>query len=151
MATLVVVPCGKRKIWDVDPKAGPPQARKAYQGAPFKVNREYAEKFADEWLILSAKYGFIEPDFVIPRNYNVTLSDPTSNPISLAELQAQVQEKRLDRFDLVVALGSSTYAETVRAAFSGTAVRVIAATAGLGLFRTMGEVRRAIDENRPWR
>jgi hypothetical protein len=151
MATLVTVPCGKRKIWDIDPEAGPTPAREVYQGVPFKINREYAEKFADQWFILSAKYGFIEPDFVIPENYNVTFDDPESNPISLAELQAQVRDKGLDRFDLTVALGSTTYAETVRNSFAGTRVTVIAPTAGLPIGRAIGQVRRAIDENRPWR
>ena len=72
MSVLVVVPCGMRKIWDMNPSAGPTPAKNAYVGAPFKVNRAYAEKFADRWVILSAKYGFIDLDFVIPENYDVT-------------------------------------------------------------------------------
>ena len=58
--TLVIVPCGKSKIWDRDPDAGPTAARAAYVGSPFKVNREYAETFGEAWVILSAKYGFLQ-------------------------------------------------------------------------------------------
>lgn len=40
---LVIVPCGQEKIWDKKPDLGPVPARDVYTGAPFKVNREYAE------------------------------------------------------------------------------------------------------------
>ena len=36
------------------------------------VNRDYAEEFADRWVIVSAKYGFIDPEFVVSSDYNVT-------------------------------------------------------------------------------
>lgn len=54
VSTLVVVPCGKRKIWDKYPSAGPTKAEDVYIGAPFKVNREYAEKYGSRWVVLSA-------------------------------------------------------------------------------------------------
>ena len=69
---LVVVPCGQGKIWDRHPGVGPTAAQGAYTGAPFRVNRAYAERFASRWVILSAKYGFIDPDFLIPESYNLT-------------------------------------------------------------------------------
>lgn len=55
---MLVVACGKRKIWDADPSAGPVSAKDAYIGVTFRVNRRYAERFADRWVILSANYGF---------------------------------------------------------------------------------------------
>jgi hypothetical protein len=63
---LVIVPCGQRKVWDDDPQQGKVPAREAYTGAPFKVNRPYAERRGDRRVILSAKYGFIPPDFELP-------------------------------------------------------------------------------------
>jgi len=148
--TLVVVPCGRRKIWDVDPNAGPTAARDVYQGAPFKVNKEYAERFADVWLILSAKYGFVEPDFTIPENYDVTFSLPETGPVTIGELRRQARDKHLHRFATVVALGSTTYAEIVFQALKESGTRVIAPVAGLSLGRAIGGVRRAIDEKRPF-
>ena len=90
---LVVIPCGGAKIWKKEPDHGPIKAKFAYTGSPFKVNKKFAEKFADKWVILSAKYGFIDPDFVIPENYNVTFNKPSTNPTKLETLRRQVLEK----------------------------------------------------------
>ena len=40
---LVIVPCGRSKIWSKHPNAGPTPAADAYTGAPNTVNRQYAE------------------------------------------------------------------------------------------------------------
>ena len=150
MCTLVVVPCGKRKIWDRNPTAGPTKAKDAYIGAPFKVNREYAEKYGDRWIILSAKYGFIDPYFMIPRNYNVTFKDASTDPIGVMKLKEQITHKTLDTFDTVVVLGGLDYADVVSLAFSDIEVKIKTPVAGLPLGRAMGVVRRAIDEGRPF-
>ena len=47
----------------------------------FTTNRAYAEKFGSRWVILSAKYGFIRPDFQIPGPYNVSFKDPATKPV----------------------------------------------------------------------
>lgn len=39
---LVIVPCGRAKIWSKHPEAGPTAAADAYIGGRFTVNREYA-------------------------------------------------------------------------------------------------------------
>jgi hypothetical protein len=91
--TLVIVPCGQSKIWDRYPNAGPVAARNAYTGPLFRVNREYAEKFGDRWVVLSAKYGFISPDFVIPGPYEVTFKKKRTNPILVSILGEQVSDQ----------------------------------------------------------
>jgi hypothetical protein len=63
---LAVVPCGKSKSWDREPAQGPTTAAETYTGTPFRLNRQYAERFSDVWGVLSAKYGFIVSDFSIP-------------------------------------------------------------------------------------
>jgi len=140
--TLVVVPCGKRKIWKKNPDAGPTEAKDAYTGTSFKVNREYAERFADKGVILSAKYGFIEPDFVIPEDYNMTFSDKSSDPISMDSLRDQAS--RLDRFDNVVALGGIKYGDKVKIAFQETGIDVLTPTAGLPIGKAMRKVKDAV-------
>lgn len=117
---LVVVPCGGLKIWQRRPDVGPAPAASAYVGPLFKINKEFAERFADRWVILSAKYGFIEPDFVIPEDYDVTFKKPATGPISTARLKEQVREKGLYKFSRVIALGGKDYVSRVRAAFAGT-------------------------------
>ena len=150
MSVLVVVSCGMRKIWDANSSAGPTPARNAYVGAPFKVNREYAEKFADRWVILSAKYGFIDPDFIIPENYNVTFKRPKTHPISVHDLRRQIIEKGLSKFSKVVVLGGRDYVDVTRRAFEGFKVTIVAPTLGLPIGKAMSRVRKAIQGGEPF-
>lgn len=100
---LVIVPCGQGKIWDKYPDAGPTEACFAYTGSPFTVNRQYAERFADRWVILSAKYGFIQPTFLLPGPYNVTFKKKSTGPVSHAVLKEQVREQKLEALTLSLA------------------------------------------------
>jgi len=151
LPALIVVSCGKSKIWNLNSNAGPTRARDAYVGAPFRVNREYAEKFADRWVILSAKYGFIDPEFVIPENYNVTFKRPRTNPVGLDKLREQIKEKGLlNKFDKVVVLGGRNYVDVVRRAFEGFGVEVVAPTLGLPLGKAIAKVRKAIEDDSPF-
>lgn len=144
-----MVSCGKRKIWDRYPRAGPTKAKDVYVGAPFKVYSEYAKKFSNRWIILSAKYGFIDPDFMIPENYNATFKDQSSNPIGVRELEEQIRRKALDVFDTAVVLGGHDYADIVSIAFSDLEVKIKKPVTSLPLGRAMGTVRKAINEGRP--
>ena len=138
---LVVVPCGKAKIWQKHPNAGPTSAELAYTGAPFKVNREFAKAKGDHWVILSAKYGCIEPDFLIPEDYNVSFRDRRSHPIEINALQKQIGEAKYDRFDQVIALGGREYTAKVRAAFDGTSVVVETPVEGLPIGKMMRKTK----------
>jgi len=60
--TLIIVPCGKKKIWDRNPSAGPTLARYAYTSNYFRLCVKYAESFSNKWLIFSGKYGLVDPD-----------------------------------------------------------------------------------------
>jgi len=135
---LIIVPCGSAKIWKEQPNQGPTPAREAYIGAPFAVNREFAEKHADRWVILSAKYGFIDPDFVIPETYEVTFKKASTNPISVERLAEQVQELGLTRFDRVIGLGGHDYRRAIVAAFDSVPVKLEFPTAGMPLGKSMG-------------
>jgi hypothetical protein len=146
--TLVIVPCGLAKIWDKRLDAGPTPARDAYIGAPFVVNREYAERFGDRWVVLSAKYGFIGPDVVVPGPYNVTFKQRSTNPVTVDVLRGQVAELGLDRYD-VLALGGAEYRQAVTAAFTGTTMSVRFPFAGMSLGVAMGAAKRAIRSGAP--
>jgi hypothetical protein len=147
--TLVIVPCGQSKIWKKNPNVGPTKAEYAYTGPPFKVNKEYAMNFADKWVILSAKYGFIEPGFLIPEDYNITFNDHKTNPISLTELREQARST-LAGYDCVLALGGSTYANLVSNVFEGICEKVLTPTAGLQIGKAMGKVKSAVRQNKPF-
>lgn len=127
---LVIISCGKAKIWQKNPAAGPTPAREAYISPVFKVSRQYPEKFGEQWLVISAKYGFIEPDFLIPENYDVKMGDEGS--ISVDKLRRQVKEKRLNRFQQIEVIGSKNYYDIVRRAFEGENIPVRHVNEGRG-------------------
>lgn len=150
MATLVVVPGGKRKIWKIYPKGlGPTKAKDAYIGPPFKLNREYAEKFADRWVVLSTKYGFMDPDSMIPENYDVTFKDLSTNPITVSQLKTQIKEKHLDAFDSVVVLAGRRYSGIVSEVFAHLDVNIKKPLAGLKLGYALQKVKNAVNMSRP--
>lgn len=117
---LVIVPCGKAKIWDKQPSAGPTRAADVYTGGLFNKNKAYAERFATDWLILSAKYGLISPDFLIPETYNVTFAKRKTRPITTDEVVKQARNINLEKYDVVVGLGSKDYCAVTAVAFSGS-------------------------------
>lgn len=53
--TIALVGCVKTK------RAGRHPARDLYQGNLFLYSRQYAERHAARWFILSAKYGLVDP------------------------------------------------------------------------------------------
>lgn len=116
MPTLAVVQCGQKKIWDKYPGTGLTAAKDAYISPYFKKNREYAERFADKWVILSAKYGFLGPDEKV-QNYNVTFLTRTSNPISDDKLRLQMQRMKLSKFKEVFVIGGAGYAAKIEQGF----------------------------------
>jgi len=146
---LVIVPCGQGKIWDKDPHRGPTAARDAYIGAPFKVNKEYAERFSERWIILSAKYGFIAPDFMIPGPYDVTFKKPSTNPVSVSTLRGQIQAQGLDRFETVIGLGGVEYRRVLEEAFTSLPVDLRFPFAGLPIGKAMQATKRAIELGDP--
>lgn len=54
--TIVLVSCVKSKV------AYPAKAKDIYHSTLFRAQRAYAEKLADEWFILSAKHGLLDPE-----------------------------------------------------------------------------------------
>ena len=149
MGTLVIVACGGKKIWDKKPDAGPTSAKDAYISGYFKLNRKYAETFADRWVILSAKHGFIDPNYIIPENYDVTFTKPKTKPITIEELKRQAQEKQLDKYKTIIVLGGKTYAEKVRQAIPQAKTRIKAPLAGLPIGKQMQKIKQAIKTQTP--
>jgi len=141
---LVIIPCGKMKTWDKNHDAGPQKARDAYTGPPFKVNRQYAECRHCDWMILSPKYGFMQPDFVIAGNYDVTFESPDA--ISVRELKRQVERQGLGNYANVTVLGSAAYVETVREAFSNTKAKIEASFVGHRIGEQMGMIKKLLRE-----
>ena len=120
MKTLCIASCGKSKIWDKQPQAGPMPARSVYVGPFSGACGRYADKFfPDSWCILSAKYGFVFPDDLIPASYNVSFNDRRSKPISADDLCRQAQEKGLLEYDRIVVMGGANYRKMMAVVFEG--------------------------------
>ncbi len=143
---LCVVPCGSLKIWDKNPNAGPVKARNVYIGNFARTCIEYAEKFyPDSYVILSAKYGFLFPDEIIPESYNVTFNDPRTNPINVEELRKRAERKGLTKYDEIVVVAGSRYVKVVEKVFTGK--RIITPLKGLGGMGPMiSAMKKAIKE-----
>ena len=148
---LVIVPCGQKKIWDKAPDAGSTPARHAYTGPAFTINRTFAEHFGQTWVVLSAKYGLIEPDVEIPGPYNVTFKQEATGPVSVAQLREQVRAQRLNQFDKVIGLGGKAYRHAIEEAFHGTSVKLHFPFAGLPIGKAMQATKRAISADSLWR
>jgi hypothetical protein len=140
---LVIVPCGRAKVWDKHPDAGPTAAVHAYTGAPFTVNRQYAEQSGRDWMILSAKYGFLRPTDVIPGPYETTFKRRATDPISFGALREQVAQLGLNRYTDAIGLGGKEYRAAIEAAFSGTPVNLKFPFSGLPIGKAMGATKRA--------
>jgi hypothetical protein len=110
---------------------GAVRAQDAYPSAFFKLNRAYAERFGDEWVILSAEYGFMRPDFMIPEPYDVSFNRKASGPISISDLREHMQELGLTEFRRVIGLGGREYRALIERAFEETPCEVIFPFAGL--------------------
>ena len=100
---LNIVACSRAKIWKdnyVDIKSWP--ARAAYKGGMFKqaINcfMDFKSRTGVEprWVILSVKYGFIEPDQGIS-DYNISFSSPDDkyNIVTDSKLLTQWKEKQM--------------------------------------------------------
>lgn len=147
MNTLCIVPCGRAKIWDKNQDAGPTAAKDVYIGTFAKMCKEYAETFyPSSWCILSAKYGFLFPDDIVPGPYNVSFINKSTNPIKLDELKKQAAGKRLNQYLTIVAVGGKGYVKIIRDGFPNK--KVIAPLSGCkGIAYMLRELRKAIDRN----
>jgi hypothetical protein len=121
ISELHVISCSRRKAWDnpsVTDRALP--ARDAYRGEEITAWLARAESASSRWLVLSAKYGFIEPDHPITK-YDVTFNDPSTGPITDDALRAQAKHQSrwsdeipLRQFKRVVVHGSGDYVRKTR-------------------------------------
>lgn len=145
---LVVVLCGKAKIWDNEPARGPVPAHDAYTGSPFVVNREYAERFGAQWRILRAKDRLVPPEADIGP-YNVSFKEPTTRPIAVEEVREQVRAQGLHEVDLVIGLRGKEYRAVVQAAFAPWPVPIRFPFAGLPLGHSMRAAKVVITSDNP--
>lgn len=134
---LVIIPWGRCKIWVNCPNAGPTLTKDVYKGSPFKLNRQYAEYFEKKWIILSAKYGLISPDFEIPGPYEVTFRCKSSNLVIGELLRKQVRDQGLELFPKIVGLEGKEYRLAIVNTIEGLGIELKLPFAGLPIGKAM--------------
>jgi hypothetical protein len=118
MKSICIISCGKKKIWDKNPEAGPVKAENLYTGPFTRKCIEYAKKADfDSWCILSAKYGFLFPYEVVQGQYSECFHRKKSDPITLDELSLQIASKELDKYEKIVILGGNYYTLLIKKLF----------------------------------
>jgi len=110
MNKLVILACSKTKIWDNndsltnDDKV---KAKDAYQGYTFRQGKKYAEKNKYPYLILSAKYGIINPDKSIG-DYNKKLSSK-KEARKIKKKSKEKLNKIAEEYDEIFLIGGNKY------------------------------------------
>lgn len=146
--TLVIVSCGKTKVWSKEPGRGSVPAKDAYIGPMFQASRRLAEAWGLPWVVLSAKYGFLKPGTPI-EDYNVTFKDPRTNPVTDSDLRSMVNALGLSAFRSITVLGGSEYSERVRRAFAATGATVHSPVAGLPMGHMLHRLQELVVQPRP--
>lgn len=144
--SLVIVPCGSRKIWHSSPQAGQIAAKKAYTSQLFKAHRDYAQMFGTQWRILSAKYGILHPDQLIG-NYDCKFDASYLDIKNWWKLETMVlQARALRSCDQLVLLGGTLYRAIMRKVFMGIYLpsQVFEPFAGCDLPTTIRNIRRTL-------
>lgn len=144
--TVVIIPCGKRKVWRREPGRGPTPARETYISTPFCLARRFAELYGDRYYILSAKYGLLAPHELIPTDYDVTFLNPATDPVSIESIRRQLAAALpTGREYKVIALGGREYLTAIEAACAPLAITPHFPFAGLPVGKSLAALRRAID------
>lgn len=115
---LCIIPCGRKKIWDLDATKGPTPAQDAYIGTFGQACQRYARRFfPGNWVILSAKYGFLFPADHVPGPYDVAFDSPREDVIPSHVLKVQLEQKQLTNYRTVVVLGGRKHQKVVESVF----------------------------------
>jgi len=107
--TIVLVGCSKRKSASACP------AKELYQGNLFKAARAYAEKFGEDWRILSAYHEMLNPDQLISP-YDTSLHDLSKTDLDLWGYACAYQIRRhafSQGYKKVVILAGSLYRNAI--------------------------------------
>ncbi|MBM7598789.1 hypothetical protein JOC34_001146 [Virgibacillus halotolerans] len=142
MKKLCVIPCGKKKIWDLEAHYPQAPAKEVYLSTFHKLCRQYAEQFTDQWVVLSGKHGFLFPDDMVDGPYDVTFGQRNAKVISIERLKQQVIDKQLDHYDELVILTGKKYKPYINGAFD----EMMKKTFPLADYKGIGYMQKALKQ-----
>ncbi|MBA7653527.1 hypothetical protein ES703_61377 [subsurface metagenome] len=103
MRTIYIIACSKEK------KQFEAAARDLYVSRNFKLRKKLAEAYADQWFVLSAKYGLLDRDSVIaPYNKNLADLDKHERKQWLNNVKQKLEPSLTENTNLVC-LGDDDY------------------------------------------
>lgn len=103
----------KKKIWDKHSDYGPMEAKDVYISPFGKACQAYATMFFENWVILSAKHGFLRPNDIVLENYDLAFDSKSDEVINIEQLQKQMVDKSLLQFDEIVLLAGKKHKKVV--------------------------------------
>jgi hypothetical protein len=124
---VVLVTCAARK------QERACEAKDLYISPLFKKMRQYAEKNAEKWFILSSKYHLVNPEEVI-EPYDITFSNtPASEVKAWAKETLEMLKKELYPTDIVTVLAGEQYRRYLLKGIQEMCREVLVPMKGLGI------------------
>lgn len=149
MKPLCVIPCGRKKIWDHVPEKGSSFAKDAYIGVFHRLCQSYASRFFHDWVILSAKHGFLLPNDIVPENYDASFSMDKREIISNSLLRQQKSYKELNQFNQIVVLGGKKYQPIINEVFQEHDLIEFPLTGTRGIGEMQHRLKTSLLNNQP--
>lgn len=134
--TIVLVGCGDAKADESRP------AKEIYTSNYFGLKRRYAEAYGDEWAILSAEHGLLDPDVEI-EPYDTHISDVSVGEWSLSVVKAlpDVNGSR------VILLAGPDYVDAIEGDLMMFGADVEIPTAGMKIGERMSWLSDQLDDD----
>lgn len=144
MTTVALVGCSSKKLDRVA------RAQDMYLSDLFAKSRAYAERFADVWLVLSAKYGVVEPtQWIEP--YDVRLGVSGGPPIHqwsenvISQLRALEVRHEVQDMRLLILAGEAYRTPFIETAIHRVPWPVEVPMRGLGIGEQLRFLKQALE------
>ena len=142
---LVIVPCGKRKIWNKQLNAKKVLAKDAYISPYFRLCKLYAERFSDKWVIFSGKYGIIDQNTPI-EDYDSKLVYGKIKREFYHKIKKQL-ENLLVEYRIIVSLCGKEYSKIIKDVIDCDKVKLYTPLSGLKIGKRMKKLRECIEND----
>lgn len=138
-ADVLIIGCGRAKIWSRESAPATVRAADAYCGSLFLASRRFAERFFPAcWYILSAHYGLLRPDDQIS-NYDATVGQRIPQGMQ-ALLALQIREV-LPSHARIYSVASARYSDWLASASASR--ELVRPLDGVPMFQRMQLLSRA--------
>ena len=115
-----IVGCGSQKL-GLSGDKGPVTISRLYTSNYFGLKRGYGKTCCDEYLILSAKHGLVQPGFYVTDDYDLTVTDLDGSDLSQWVSDVSSELRRIAKYhpeDTLVMLAGQDYLEPLEGALA---------------------------------